>query len=81
MGKIPDSVVINWNQTGTQYIPVSLWTMEKEGAKRVEITGLKDKRQITAMFTAAKDGYSTDNLSGKNCPQQQNFLVAANRLS
>ena len=42
-GKIPDSLVINWDQTEIQYIPVSLWTMEKEGAKRVEITGLKDK--------------------------------------
>jgi len=31
--------------------------MEKEGAKQVEITGLKDKRQITAVFAAAKDGY------------------------
>ena len=43
LGKIPDSLVINWDQTGIQYIPISSWTMEKEGAKRVEITGLKEK--------------------------------------
>ena len=43
MEKILDSLVINWDQTGIQYIPVSSWAMEKEGAKRVEITGLKDK--------------------------------------
>ena len=56
-GKIPDSLVINWDQTGIQYIPVNSWTMEKEGATRVEITGLKDKRQITTVFAASKDGY------------------------
>ena len=26
-------LVINWDQTGLNYIPVSEWTMEKEGAK------------------------------------------------
>ena len=57
MGKLPDSLVINWDQTGIQYIPVSSWTMEKEGATRVEITGAKDKWQITAMFSTSKDGY------------------------
>ena len=29
------------------YVPVSTWTMAKEGAKRVEICGIEDKRQIT----------------------------------
>ena len=48
-------------KTGIQYIPVSSWTMEKEGAKQVEITGLKDKQQITTVFAAEKDSY----LSGK----------------
>ena len=31
-------------------MPVSSWTMAKEGSKRVEITGVDDKRQITAVF-------------------------------
>ena len=44
-------------KTGIQYIPVSSWTMEKEGAKQVEITGLKDKQQITTVFAAEKDSY------------------------
>jgi len=57
MGKIPDSLVINWDQIGIQYIPENSRTMEKEGATRVEITGLKDKRQITSVFAASKDGY------------------------
>jgi len=41
--EIPDSLVINWDHTGIKYIPVSSWTMEKEGKKRVEILGIDDK--------------------------------------
>ena len=37
MGKIPDSLVINWDQTGIQYIPISSWTMEKEYATVSEL--------------------------------------------
>ena len=54
--EIPDSLVINWDHTGIKYIPVSSWTMEKEGTKRVEILGIDDKRQITAVFAATKAG-------------------------
>jgi len=50
-GKIPDSLVINWDQTGIQYIPVCSWTVGKEGTKRVKTTGPgKDKQQITAVL-------------------------------
>ena len=28
-------------------VPLSQWTMDVEGAKRVEINGIDDKRQIT----------------------------------
>ena len=48
--EIPCELVINWYQTGIHYIPVSSWTMAKEGSKRVEIIGIDDKRQITAVF-------------------------------
>lgn len=54
--EIPHDLVINWDQTGIHYIPVSSWTMEKEGAKRVEIAGVDDKRQITAVFAASLAG-------------------------
>ena len=40
-------LAINWDQTGMHYIPVSSWTMAKEG---VEICGIDDKRQITAVL-------------------------------
>lgn len=50
MDKIPSSLVINWDQTTIQYVPISSWTMEQEGAKRVEISGKDDKWQITAVL-------------------------------
>ena len=45
---IPDNLVVNWDQTGIHHVPVSNWTMEKVSAKRVEIVGANDKRQIMA---------------------------------
>ena len=48
--EIPDSLIINWGQTGINYVPVSQWTMAKEGSKRVDVVGLNDKWQITAVF-------------------------------
>ena len=37
MYKIPPELVINWDQTGINIVPVSQWTMDVEGAKRVEM--------------------------------------------
>ena len=36
-------LIFNWDQTGLNYVPVSNWTMEKEGAKCVEIKDLVTK--------------------------------------
>lgn len=55
--EIPDRLVINWDHTGINYVPVSTWTMEKEGCKRVEIIGLNDKRQITMVLAVTKNGH------------------------
>ena len=33
--EIPCELVINWEQTGIHYVPVSSWTMAREGLKRV----------------------------------------------
>ena len=49
-------VEINWDHTGINYAPVSKWTMAKEGSKRVDIVGMDDKRQITAVFGCTMDG-------------------------
>ena len=44
------------------------WSTAKDGLKRVEVTGLKDKRQITAVFAGTMSGDFLpvqDGLSGK----------------
>ena len=35
---------------GINIVPVSSWTMEREGSTSVAIAGATDKRQITAVF-------------------------------
>ena len=50
MEEIPAELIMNWDQTGIKLVPSSSWTMEKRGSKRVEMAGICDKRQITAVF-------------------------------
>ena len=56
LDEIPLDLIINWDQTGINYVPVSSWTMEVEGSKRVELVGKDDKRQITAVFGGSMTG-------------------------
>ena len=56
MEEIPESLIINWDHTGINYVPVSNWTMAPEGSKRVEVAGHNDKRQITSVFAATMSG-------------------------
>ena len=49
-------LVINFDQTGVNYILTSAWTMEKQGAERVKIIGKDDKRQITAVLGGTMAG-------------------------
>ena len=56
MEEIPKELIINWDQTGMKYVPVSNWTFEEKGAKRVEIAGLDDKHQITVLLSCTMDG-------------------------
>ncbi len=56
MEEIPTELVINWDHTGIHYVPISSWTMAKEGSKRIEIFGADDKRQITAVFANTMAG-------------------------
>ena len=53
LAEIPFDLVINLDQTGINYIPVSSWTMEVQGAKRVEVAGKDDKHQITTVFAGS----------------------------
>ena len=50
MEEIAAEVVLNWDQTGMKLVPSSVWTMERQGERRVEMVGVNDKRQITAIF-------------------------------
>ena len=45
LDEIPLQLSINWDQTAIHYVPVGSWTMELEGAKRVDIAGKDDKLQ------------------------------------
>jgi len=56
MDEIPLELVINFDQIGINYILVSSWAMEVEGAKCVEVAGKDDKRQITAVFANSMTG-------------------------
>ena len=33
MNDIPEDLIFNWDQTGIHLVPVSEWTMEKQGTK------------------------------------------------
>ena len=43
MEDIPDDLILNWDHTAINIVPVSSWTMNQKGEQRVEIIGLDDK--------------------------------------
>ena len=47
MEDIPPQLIFNWDQTGISVVPGS---MDEKGSKQVEIFGISDKRQYTALF-------------------------------
>ena len=56
MEEIPAELILNWDQTGISLVPVSSWTLDQSGAKRVEVKGVNDKRQLTALFCGMLTG-------------------------
>ena len=40
---IPDSLIINLDQTGVKLVPTGDWTMAAEGSRRVEVIVISDK--------------------------------------
>ena len=56
MNEILKDLIINFDQTGINYVPVTSWTMEQEGAKCVEVVAKDDKWQITAVFARSFTG-------------------------
>lgn len=53
---IPPELVLNWDQTGVKLVPVSNHTMDRQGLRRIEVAGIKDKRLITAVFCGSLTG-------------------------
>ena len=51
---IPDSLVLNFDQTGCHMVPGGEWTMEERGTDQITIAGLDDKRQMTVLLTATR---------------------------
>ena len=51
-----DAMIINWDQTGSKFIPCSEWTLEVQGSKQVPIKGLDDKREMTVLMTVNAAG-------------------------
>ena len=56
MKKVPQDLILNWDQTAVHYAPVSNLTMAMEGSKKVSIAGIDDKRQIILVLAAAMTG-------------------------
>ena len=50
MEEIPSQLIFNWDQTGLHLVLASNWTMAKKGSRRVEMEGIEDTQQITAVF-------------------------------
>jgi len=56
MDEIPPELIINFDQTGLNVVPVSDWTMESAEVKRVEVAGKDDKKQLTALLAGLLTG-------------------------
>ena len=54
--KIPKSMVLNSDQTPVKYVPCGKTTLAKQNTSSVPVSGVSDKRMITATFTIALDG-------------------------
>ncbi|CAH1248589.1 POGZ [Branchiostoma lanceolatum] len=54
---IPDDMVINWDQTGVNIVPVGDWTLVEAGARQVPVVGHEDKRQITLLLAISLSGH------------------------
>ena len=53
---IPDSLILNLDQTPLPFFLVGKYTLEEKGAKSVPMTTSNDYRQITGTFTISAEG-------------------------
>ena len=54
--KVPDSLILNLDQTPSRIVPGRNYTMAAKGSTNVTIAGANDKRTITATFTITLSG-------------------------
>jgi hypothetical protein len=53
---IPPQLVYNIDETAVKIVPAAGWTMEQKGASTVAVTGIDDKRQVTATIAVTAAG-------------------------
>ena len=53
--QLPASLIINFDQTPSKYVQVSSRVMDQKGESNVPITGISDKRGVTATFSITLD--------------------------
>lgn len=54
--KIPNSMIVNWDQTPLQYVPAGKYTMAETGSSKIHVAGVSDKRALTAIFSVSLSG-------------------------
>jgi hypothetical protein len=54
--KIPDSLIINVDEVGVDFVPVPAYTYEMRGARQVPMFGRHDRRQMTMVLGTAAAG-------------------------
>ena len=55
-GRYSHELIVDWDNTGLQYVPVSSWTMEKQGSRQGAIAGNDDKRQVSVVLACSMAG-------------------------
>ena len=53
---ILDELIINFDETSLPVLPVQSYAVNVRGSTDVKITGVKDKRNVTGVIGAARDG-------------------------
>ena len=54
--KIPESLVINSDQTPSKYVQFGRFTITPKGTKKVDVAEIADKRDINLTLTVSMDG-------------------------
>ena len=54
--KIPESLVINSDQIPSKYVQVGRFTLASKGAKKVDVAGIADKRNMALTVTVTRNG-------------------------